>query len=102
MECPDPPCLLLHGLEVQRDSPLSDLAPQHESILAGAAEVDPRVDARIRALPSRLGEAGERPRDAVERLPAGGGETKLVAAQDAGEDDGCVAAERAWRGRIVR
>src|SRR6266568_4113388 len=101
-ESPDARCLLLHGLEVQRDSPLSHLPPEHESVLAGAAEVNARIDAGIGALPRRLGEARERPLDPLERLPARDCEFGLVAAQDTREDDGGGAAEDALRRGIVR
>src|SRR5712691_5937773 len=99
---PDARCLLLHGLEVQRDSPLSHLPPEHESVLAGTAEVNARIDAGIGALPRRLGEARERALDPLERLPARHCEFGLVAAQDTREDDGGGAAEDALRRGIVR
>src|SRR5262245_44054858 len=63
--------------------------------------MDPRVDTGIRALPGRLGEAGERSRDPLERLAARDREADLIA-EDTGEGHGGAAAEGALRRRIVR
>src|SRR5712664_92556 len=102
MESPGPVRLLLHGLQIERDNPLSHLASEDESILTRAAEVDARIDARIGAFSRRLGEARERSSESLERLPARDREFGLVAAQDAREDDGGGAAEDALRRGIVR
>ena len=63
--------------------------------------MDAGIDARVGALPRRLGEAREGSRDPFEGLAAREGEVGLIAAQDTGEDYRGGAAERALRGRIV-
>src|SRR4030095_14303003 len=84
---------LPRGLQVQRHRSLADLASEHEPVLAGAAEMDAGIDARVGALPSRLREAREGPRDPVEGLAARDGEVGLIAAEGTGEDDRGRAAE---------
>jgi len=55
-------------LEVELRHPLTELAPESESILAGAAEMDAGIDPGVSALPRRLRKARERSGDPLERL----------------------------------
>src|SRR6185295_4288628 len=96
------PASLLHGLEIERGGPLSDLAAQDEPVLTGAPEVDAGIDSGVGALPRRVGEARERSGDSVEWLPARDREAGLVAAEGAGEGHRGGRAEGALGGRIVR
>src|SRR5215468_2370181 len=93
--------LLSHWLQIQRDRSLSDLAAEYQPVLARTAEVNARVHTGIRALSGRLREAGERPRDALERLAARDREADLIT-EDSGKRHGGRAAEGALRRRIVR
>src|SRR5215510_8307732 len=79
---------LLGRQEIELRHALAHLAPEGHPVLAGAAEMDAGIDARVRALAGRLGEARERPRDPLERLAARDGEAGLIAAQGAGERHG--------------
>ena len=72
-------------LEVERERPLGDLAPQDEAVLARRAEVDASVDPGVRALPRRLRDARERALDIWEGRPTRDRKGDLVGAEDARE-----------------
>src|SRR5262249_37589077 len=99
---PAAPSLLLGRQQIELRHAFAHPAPEGHPVLAGAAEMDARIDARIRALARRLREARERPGDYLDRLPARDGETGLISAQHAGERNRCRRAERALRRRVVR
>src|SRR5207244_13201208 len=96
------PSSLLHGLKVDLRHSFADFAPELEPVLAGAAEMDPGIHPRVRALTRRLGKARERSSDAFEGLAARDRETGLVAAQRTREGHRRRRAERALRRRIIR
>src|SRR5262249_17842227 len=80
----------------------ADLPPDHQPILAGTGEVNPRVDARFGGLLRHLREALKRALDAGEWRSARYGKADLVGSEEAGKHLSPGGAENGVIGRVLR